>query len=70
MATRQYNSSIACSRFSLIENETEKLFYVRSNWKVDPFKDLLGRDEKVICDLSITDCKSFWTRNGVYFFFS
>ncbi|RIA95767.1 hypothetical protein C1645_802809 [Glomus cerebriforme] len=64
MSTGQYKLSITCFRLSSsVENEIEKIFYVRSNWKVDPFKDLLGRDEKVICDLSITDCKSFWTRN-------
>ncbi|CAB4385060.1 unnamed protein product [Rhizophagus irregularis] len=62
MTTNQYNS-ITCFKLSTKENEIEKIFYVRSNWKVNPFKDLLGRDEKIICDLSLTDCKSFWARN-------
>jgi hypothetical protein len=66
MTTRQYNSPITCFQLSIIENELEKPFYLRSNWKVNPFNDLLGRDDKVICDLSLTDCKSFWTRNGLY----
>lgn len=65
MATNQYNS-ITCFKLSTKENEIEKIFYVRSNWKVNPFKDLLGRDEKIICDLSLTDCKSFWARNGLF----
>ncbi|CAG8555560.1 9571_t:CDS:2 [Funneliformis mosseae] len=56
-------TSITCFRLSFKENETEKIFYVRANWKVDPLKGLLGRDEKVICELAVTDCKSFWTRN-------
>ncbi len=66
MATK-LKTSISCFRLPFIENETEKIFYVRTNWKVDPFKNLLGRDEKVVCELAVTDCKSFWTRNSMYF---
>ncbi|GBB86354.1 hypothetical protein RclHR1_12780008 [Rhizophagus clarus] len=63
MATKPHDSSITCFQLSIIQDQLEKIFYIRSNWKVNPFKDLLGRDDKVICDLSLTDCKSFWTRN-------
>ncbi|CAG8562944.1 1270_t:CDS:2, partial [Gigaspora margarita] len=39
----------------------DKLFYVRTLWQINPLLNLSAPDEKAVCELTITDCKSFWT---------
>ncbi|CAG8498425.1 9006_t:CDS:10 [Diversispora eburnea] len=44
------------------EERAEKVFYVKTLWKIDSLKDLTYPDDKVVCDLTVTDCKIFWTK--------
>ncbi|CAG8555778.1 6671_t:CDS:2, partial [Acaulospora colombiana] len=45
------------------EDNQDKIFYVKSLWRIDPLKDLSLPDDKVIFELEVTDCKMFWTRS-------
>ncbi|RHZ86600.1 hypothetical protein Glove_48g140 [Diversispora epigaea] len=44
------------------QERAEKVFYVKTLWKIDSLKNLSYPDDKVVCDLTVTDCKIFWTR--------
>ncbi|CAG8759441.1 12901_t:CDS:2, partial [Racocetra persica] len=39
----------------------DKFFYARTLWQINPLLNLTAPDEKVVCELTVTDCKSFWT---------
>ena len=50
--------------FKLKENNPLKVYYIKTIWKIDSLKDLSGSDEDNLCELIVTNCNSFWTRNG------
>ena len=46
------------------ESEPEKNFYIQVKLKMVPLKNLNHRDEAVVCEIMIGDCRSFWSQNG------
>lgn len=56
-----YNNSIQQQQQ---QERAEKVFYVKTLWKIDSLNDLSYPDNKVACDLTVTDCKLFWTKTG------
>ncbi|CAJ0905564.1 9517_t:CDS:10 [Entrophospora sp. SA101] len=50
-------------RWKAEENELEKNFYIQVKWRMDPLKNLNHRDEAIVCEITISDCKSFWNQN-------
>ncbi|CAG8494792.1 5622_t:CDS:2, partial [Cetraspora pellucida] len=56
MATQ--SNKVSCFR---VASDDDKVFYARTLWQINPLLDLTAPDEKVVCDLTVTDCKSFWT---------
>jgi hypothetical protein len=47
------------------EENSTKIFYIKSVWKIDSLKNLLGLEGKIVCELTVTNCYSFWTRDGI-----
>lgn len=58
------SSSVKFFKITYQENDSEKLFYVKSVWKIDSLKNLSGLKGKIVCELTVTNCYSFWTRDG------
>ncbi|CAB4385057.1 unnamed protein product [Rhizophagus irregularis] len=57
------SSSVKFFKITYQENDSEKLFYVKSVWKIDSLKNLSGLKGKIVCELTVTNCYSFWTRD-------
>ncbi|RIA95769.1 hypothetical protein C1645_872522 [Glomus cerebriforme] len=57
------NNNIKFFKLSFKEDDSLKLYYVKSIWKVDSLKNLSGLDGKIVCELIVTNCNSFWTRD-------
>ncbi|CAG8497983.1 12256_t:CDS:2 [Acaulospora morrowiae] len=50
-------------RLAFKEDNQDKIFYVKNSWRIDALQNLSFPDDKVICELEVTDCKEFWTRS-------
>lgn len=58
------SSSVKFFKITYQENNSSKLFYVKTVWKIDSLKNLSGLEGKIVCELTLTNCYSFWTRDG------
>ncbi|GBB86249.1 hypothetical protein RclHR1_12690002 [Rhizophagus clarus] len=57
------SDSVKFFKITYQEMNTFKLFYIKSVLKIDSLKNLLGFSGKIVCELTVTNCFSFWTRN-------
>ncbi|GBB86349.1 hypothetical protein RclHR1_12780003 [Rhizophagus clarus] len=57
------SDSVKFFKITYQEKNSSKLFYVKSVWKIDSLKNLSGLAGKIVCELTITNCYSFWTRD-------